>query len=95
MMVPKGITLLEHTSTFNKDIREWRRQTPNLKTCDTFKTFPHQAHREKRREITTAGKGGYAATVKNIYGVPPPPPEDHLEEIENLNTIVQGMQTHI
>ena len=32
MMVSKGITFLYQTDTFNKDIREWRRQTTNLKT---------------------------------------------------------------
>ena len=31
--------------------------------------------------------------VKNIYGVLSPPPEDHHEAIDKLNTIIQGMQT--
>ena len=42
--------------------------------------------------VTTIGKVAYTAEVKNIYGVPPPPPEDNQKAIENLNTIVQGMQ---
>ena len=31
--------------------------------------------------------------LQNIYSVPPPPPEEHHKAIDNLNTIVQGMQT--
>ena len=33
--------------------------------------------------------------VQNVYGVPPPPPEEHHKGSDYLNTIVQGMQTHI
>ena len=44
--------------------------------------------------VSTTGKGGYTAAIQNIYGVPPPPPADHHEAIYNLNTSVQGMQTH-
>ena len=33
--------------------------------------------------------------MKNIYGVLTPPPEEHHEAIDHINTIVQGMQTHI
>ena len=31
--------------------------------------------------------------VQKIYGVPPPPPEEHYGEINDLHTIVQVMQT--
>ena len=33
--------------------------------------------------------------VHNIYGIPPPPQEDHHEAIDYLNTIVQGMQNQM
>ena len=33
--------------------------------------------------------------VYNIYGVPPPPLEDHHKSINYLNKIVQGMQNQI
>ena len=93
MMVSKGTKFLAHMYTFNKDIREWRRQTTNLKTWTTFKIFFHQAHREQRRAVTTTGKEGYTAAVQNIYGARPTPPEEHQKAIENLNTIFQWMQT--
>ena len=32
--------------------------------------------------------------MQNIYGVLPPPPEEHHDVIYKLNTIIQGMQTH-
>ena len=32
-------------------------------------------------------------TVQNIYGAPPSPPENHHEVIEDIQKIVQGMQT--
>ena len=78
---------------FNKDIREWRLQTNNLKTWSNYKTFFHRAHNEQRRAVTTTGKGGYTAAVQKLYDVPPPPPEENHGEIDNLNTIVQGIQT--
>ena len=31
--------------------------------------------------------------IQNIYGIPPPQPEEHHKAIESLNTIVQGTQT--
>ena len=31
--------------------------------------------------------------MQNIYDVLPPPPEEHHEAIEYIQTIVQGMQT--
>ena len=36
---------------------------------------------------------GYTATVQNIYGAPPHPPEDHHKVIEDIQTVVQEMQT--
>ena len=30
--------------------------------------------------------------VQNIYGSPPPPLEEHHETIEDIQTIVQGIQ---
>ena len=33
------------------------------------------------------------AEVKKHYGVPPISPEEHNDVIDNLHTIVQGMQT--
>ena len=33
--------------------------------------------------------------VQNIYGEPPPPTEEHHEAIEDIQTIVQGMQAQI
>ena len=41
MMVSKGITLLEHMEIFNDYIREQRRQTTDLNTWSTLKTFSH------------------------------------------------------
>ena len=92
MIVSKGITLLEHTAMFNKDIREWRNQTTYKKTWAHFNIFFHRSHREQRKAVKTAGKGGYNTAVQNIYGVPPPTPEEHHEEINHINTIVQGTQ---
>ena len=37
MMVSKGITFLEQTATFNKDIRGWLQQSSDLKTWASFK----------------------------------------------------------
>ena len=67
MLVYKGINLLEQTSTFNKDIRWWRRKNTDLKTWATFKKIFHQDHREQRRPVTTSRKGGYAAAVKKLW----------------------------
>ena len=33
--------------------------------------------------------------VQNVYGAPSPPTEEHHEAIEDIHTILQGMQTHI
>ena len=49
-------------------------------------------HQEHKRAVTTSVKGGYLATVQNIYVVPPPPQEEHHEAIEDIQKIVQGMQ---
>ena len=94
MAVSKEITRLAQTDMFNEDIKECRHQTTNLKTWANYNTFFHWAHSGKMRVVTTAGKGGYTVVVKIIYGVPPPPSEDHHKEIDNLNNIIQGMQTH-
>ena len=53
----------------------------------------NQAHQEQKISVTTAGKGGYTATVQNIYDAPTKSPEEHNEVIEYIQTIVQGMQT--
>ena len=92
IIVPKGITLLAQTATFNKDSIEWRQKPTNLKTWATFKKFSHWAHREQRRAVTTLGKGGYTAAVQKNYSVLPPPPEEHQKAIGNLNNIFQGIQ---
>ena len=52
--------------------------------------FFRWAYCKQRRSYTTAGKGGYTLAVQNIYVILSPPPEEHHEGIENLNTIVQG-----
>ena len=91
MMVSKCITLLAQMAMFNTDIREWRRQTTYQNTWAHFKIFFHQAHCKQRKTATKAGKGGYTAAVQNIYCVSPPPPEEHHEAIDHINTIFQGM----
>ena len=78
---------------FNDDIIEQRGQSANLKTWGKYNCFTHRAHQEQKRAVTTAGKGGYIATVKKIYGAPPPSLEDHHEVIEDIQTIVQVMKT--
>ena len=93
MMVSKCITILAQTAMLNKDIREWRRETTNQKTWVNYNTFYRQACREKRRETTTTGRWGHTVAIKKIYGVPTTPPEEHHEAIDNLHTIVQGIQT--
>ena len=80
-MMSKGITLLAQAGVFNDNIHEWRRQSDDLKTWVKYKLVFHQAHQEQKRLITTAGKGGYTATVQNIYGAPPPSSEEHHEMI--------------
>ena len=93
MMMSKGITLLARTVILNYDIIEWRQQSANLKTWEKYKLFSHRAYREQKRAVTTTGKGGYTAKVQNIYGAPPPSTEENNEAIEDIQTIVQGMQT--
>ena len=44
MIVSKGVTILEQTVFFKKDIQEWRRQTTNQKTLSHYKLFLHQAN---------------------------------------------------
>ena len=91
IIVSKGINHLAQRDTFIENIREWRRQSTELKTRVNCKSFFHRAHREQIRLLTTAGKGCYTAIVQNIHGVMPPPPGDKHESIDYLNTIVQGM----
>ena len=71
-MVSKGITLMAHMAIFNEVIREWQRQATKQKTWAKFKIFFHQANCEQLKAVTNAGKGGYTAAIKNIFGVPPP-----------------------
>ena len=56
-----------------------------------FKILFYPDHREQRRAATTAGRGGYATAVQNVYGVTPPPSEEHHKAIDHTNTIVQGI----
>ena len=84
----KGITLLEQIAKFNEDIRERRRKSTDPKTWKAFKTLFHRDHQYQRIVVPTAGKGGYTAAVKNIYSVPPTPPEEHHKAIDSINTIV-------
>ena len=44
LVVSKRITLLSQKPTLNKDIREWGRQTTDLKTWAGFKTFFSHAY---------------------------------------------------
>ena len=83
---------MAQTGIFNDNIREWRRQSTDLKMWAIYKEFSHLAHREQKSAVTTAGKGGYTAIVQNIYGAPPPSPEEHHEVLEEIQTIVQVMQ---
>ena len=81
MMVSKGIIYMAQTAILNEDIREWRRQATNQKTWPKFKIFFHEAHHKQRKSVTTIGKEGYIAAVKNIYGVLHHPPEEHHKAI--------------
>ena len=93
MMMSKRITLLAQTVIFNDDIREWRRQSSDLKMWAKYIYFFHQAHQEQKIAVTTAGKVRYIATFQNIYGAPWPSPEEHHEVIKDIQIIVQGMKT--
>ena len=84
MMVYKGITILAQTGIYNNEIREWRRQITDQKTWAKYKLFFKRSHRDQRRSATTARKGGYTAMLKNVYGEPPPLPEEHYEAIEDI-----------
>ena len=44
MLVLKGSNLLAQTAILNKDIWEWCRQSTELNTQASFKTFFHRAH---------------------------------------------------
>ena len=41
MMMSKGITLLVESGIFNDDIREWRRQSSDLKTWGKYNFLSH------------------------------------------------------
>ena len=66
--ISKGITLLAHTATFNKNILEWRQQSTNLNKCSRFNIFFQQAHVEQRRVVTTQGKRRYIAALRVPQG---------------------------
>ena len=87
----KGITVLAQTRIFNNNIREWRRQSSELKTWAKYKLFFHRKHREKKIAVTNAGKLRYTATVQNIYGESLSSPEEHYEVFDDIQTIVQVM----
>ena len=93
MVISKGITILTKMGIFNDDIREWIQQSADLKTWTKYNLVFHKAHQYQKRAVTTAVKGGYTATVQNIYGVPPPRPEEYHEVIEDIQKIMQVMQT--
>ena len=58
MMVSKGITLLAQTSTFNKDIQEWRQQTTDLNALAIFKTFSKNLIENSGERSPPHKKGG-------------------------------------
>jgi hypothetical protein len=68
MLISKGITLLSNTAVFNDDIKDWNRLNATEKTWANFKSHFQRAHRERRKAVTTAGQGGYNASVHNVYG---------------------------
>ena len=91
MIISKGMTFLAQTGIFNDDIREWRRKSADLKTWEKYNFF-HRVHREQKRALTTALKGGSTATVQNIYSVPPLSLEEPNELIENTQTIFREFE---
>ena len=92
-MVPQGIILMSQTARFSEDIRDWQQQSNKLKMWSHLKIFFHRSNQYQRRAVTTAGKGGYTVAVQNIYGVPPPPLEEHHEAIGYLNKKFKGCRT--
>ena len=42
--------------------------------------------------VTTVGKRGYNVPVQNIYGVTPPPLEEHHDAIESFQATTQVMK---
>ena len=100
-MTSKGITLLSQTRIFNDDIIERRRKSADLKTWEKYKLFFYQSHREQERAVTTAGKGGYTATVKNLRcttALSRRAPWGDLRHINcagNANTRLQAIRTCI
>ena len=92
IMVSKCITLLTQMSTFNKDIRQYRQQTLNLKTCLTFNLFSHQSHHEQIRAVTTTGNGVIINKIEisnpkssliTCIGTPPNSPSKNTLEISD------------
>eukprot|EP00978_Attheya_sp_CCMP212_P030651 scaffold113517_cov39-Attheya_sp.AAC.1 len=99
VMVTKGITLLSNTAVFNEDIKEWRRKPEAEKTWSLFNTHFQRAHKEQRKATTTAGHGGYSATVNSIYGMPTNEEQAAQQDLqeraaESLETISDGLSTH-
>ena len=59
---------------------------------ETFNIFPPIPQRATARGHSIR-KGGFTAAVQYIYvcTAAPPPPEEHLEAIESLQAITQGI----
>eukprot|EP00978_Attheya_sp_CCMP212_P014573 scaffold37188_cov29-Attheya_sp.AAC.7 len=99
VMVTKGITLLSNTAVFNEDIKEWWRKPEAEKTWSLLKTHFQRAHKERRKATTTAGQGGYSATVNSIYGMPTNEEQAAQQDLQeraakSLETISNGLSTH-
>ena len=78
MMMSKGTTLLANWN-FNDYIRESRGQSSDLKTWAKYNFFSPPSPPRAKKSGNNAGNGKYIVTVKNIYGAPPPSPEEHNE----------------
>ena len=48
MIMSKVIPLLEHTGIFNDSIRDWRRQSADLKTWAIYNVFPTERTESKK-----------------------------------------------
>eukprot|EP00978_Attheya_sp_CCMP212_P005238 scaffold11617_cov53-Attheya_sp.AAC.5 len=86
-------------AVFNEDIKEWRRKPEAEKTWTLFKTHFQRAHKEQHNATTTAGQGGYSATVNSIYGMPTNEEQAAQQDLqeraaESLETISDGLSTH-
>ena len=92
MMISKGITALEQMGILTRTLESGDDNPPaSSRWQDIY--FSYRVHQDQKRAVTAAGKGGYTATVKNIYGAPPPSPEYQNEVIKDIQTTLQGMQT--